>query len=150
RDSTNADGRLQKLIDDILALFNPASEARKQLDAVETKPASVVVEPPQTPQWITKLPSFLGSTFELMGQLPLAVVLAIFILVNREDRRNRFIRLVGHGRMTVTTKAVDDATQRISRYLLMQLIVNGTYGAALGTGLFLLGVHYAFLWGFIA
>ena len=52
--------------------------------------------------------------------------------------------------MTDTTKALDEAGQRISRYLLRQSIVNGTYGGAMGLGLFCLGVPYALLWGFLA
>jgi hypothetical protein len=77
-------------------------------------------------------------------------VLVIFMLLKREDLRNRLLRLVGHGRLTVTTKAVDDAGQRISRFLLMQALINGTFGLSLAVGLFLIGVEYAFLWGFLA
>jgi predicted PurR-regulated permease PerM len=150
KEFTSTDTRLQKLFDDILALFNPASETRKSLDAAGNKPAPVVVEPPQTPLWMTKMPSFVGTTLEMLGQVALAVVLAVFMLIKREDLRNRFIRLVGNGRMTVTTKAVDEAAQRVSRYLVMQLIINTAYGAALGLGLFFFDVHHSFLWGFIA
>ncbi|HZH06171.1 MAG TPA: AI-2E family transporter, partial [Lautropia sp.] len=63
---------------------------------------------------------------------------------------DRVLSLVGHGRLTVTTKALDEAAERISRYLLMQLIVNGSYGAAVGAGLYTIGVPYAALWGFFA
>ena len=53
-------------------------------------------------------------------------------------------------RLIVATKALDDAGHRISRYLLMQSIINGSYGAAVGLGLFLIGVPFAMLWGFLA
>ena len=82
------------------------------------------------------LPALLRPAVDSLGGLALALVLVVFMLLKREDLRNRFIRLVGHGRMTVTTKAVDDAGQRISRYLLMQFIINGSYGLALTIGLF--------------
>jgi hypothetical protein len=59
-------------------------------------------------------------------------------------------RLVGYGRVTVTTKALDEAGQRISRALRMQAVVNGTYGSAVGLGLFCLGVPYALMWGLFA
>ncbi|MFA6243720.1 MAG: AI-2E family transporter, partial [Candidatus Hydrogenedentales bacterium] len=52
--------------------------------------------------------------------------------------------------MTETTKALDDAAERISRYLLMQLAVNGSYGLTWAIGLYLIGVDYALLWGFLA
>src|SRR5262249_7457678 len=84
------------------------------------------------------------------SQIGLAIVLTIFMLLKREDLRDRFLRLVGHARMTVTTKAVDDAGARISRYLLVQLVINSIFGLAIGVGLFLIGVEYAFLWGFLA
>ncbi len=72
------------------------------------------------------------------------------MLIRREDLRDRIISLVGHGRLTVTTKALDEAAGRISRYLFMQLIVNGSYGIVVGIGLYLIGVPYALLWGFFA
>lgn len=57
---------------------------------------------------------------------------------------------MGHGRLTLTTKALDEAGDRISRYLLMQIIVNGTYGVAVAVSLFAIGIPYALLWGFLA
>jgi predicted PurR-regulated permease PerM len=113
------------------------------------KPPSVVVEP-QNPVWLGRLTSAVGSALEALSQAGLAIVLTIFMLLKREDLRDRFIQLAGHGRMTVTTKAVDDASTRISRYLLMQLVINSVFGLALGVGLFLIGLDYAFLWGFLA
>jgi hypothetical protein len=71
-------------------------------------------------------------------------------LSSNEQLRDRLIRLRGHGRLTATTKAVDDAMHRISRFLVMQLIVNGTYGLALAIGLLVLDVKYALLWGLLA
>lgn len=112
-------------------------------------PTEVILQP-QSPPWLGSLPGYIGSAIESVANLALAFVLLIFMLVNREDLRNRFLRLVGHGRMSSTTKAVDDAGRRISRYLLMQAIVNGTYGLALTIGLYAVGVKYAVLWGCLA
>jgi predicted PurR-regulated permease PerM len=122
--------------------------ARPKAPGME-KPPAVVVQP-ESPSWLARLPSFLGSVAESLGGLGLTFVLILFMLLKREDLRNRLIRLVGHGRLTVTTKAVDDAGQRISRFLFMQAVLNGTFGLALAVGLFLIGVEYAFLWGFLA
>ena len=72
------------------------------------------------------------------------------MLIRREDLRNRMIRLLGAGRVTTTTKAVDEASRRISRYLLMQVLINGTFGLTIALGLLLLGMNYVLLWGFIA
>jgi hypothetical protein len=80
----------------------------------------------------------------------LVVVLVIFMLIQREDLRNRLIRLVGYGRLTFTTRALEEAGDRISRYLLMQTIINSSFGLAVGLALYLIGVPYAVLWGFFA
>jgi predicted PurR-regulated permease PerM len=91
-----------------------------------------------------------SPTLEALAEAGLAAVLVVFMLIQREDLRNRLIRLRGNGSLTGMTKALDDAGQRISRFLLMQLVVNATYGAALAMGLFLIGVPYPVLWGFLA
>jgi predicted PurR-regulated permease PerM len=122
---------------------NKKSPVTKSADQRST---AVVVQPENTP-WLSRLPFFLGHTAETLGGVGLTVVLVIFMLLKREDLRNRVIRLVGHGRLTVTTKAVDDAGQRVSRFLVMQVVVNGAFGLALAIGLFLIGVKYALLWG---
>ena len=72
------------------------------------------------------------------------------MLIDHEDLRNRLIRLAGYGRLTIATRALDDAVQRISRYLQMQSIINGSCGVAVALGYFLIGVPYAFFWGFLA
>jgi hypothetical protein len=77
-------------------------------------------------------------------------VLMIFMLLERRELRDRVILLIGYRRMTATTKALDEAGARISRYLLMQSIINGSFGAAVGLGLFLIGVPYAVIWGSLA
>ena len=77
------------------------------------------------------------------------LVLVIFMLINREDLRNRFVRLAGT-RLTVTTRTLDEVGTRISRYLLMNALVNGTFGVAVAIGLMLIGVEYALMWGFLA
>jgi hypothetical protein len=105
---------------------------------------------PESPIWLTRLPALLSSLLQSLGSLALALVLVVFMLLKREDLRNRLIRLVSHGQITVMTKALDDAGRRISRFLLMQLFVNGTVGLAVGIGLLSLRVEYAFLWGFLA
>ena len=105
---------------------------------------------PESPAWLTRLPGFVSPFVEPLGVAALTTVLVVFMLLHREDLRNRLIRLVGHGRLTVTTKAVDEAGDRISRFLAMQLVVNGTYGLALSSGLFFIGLEYALLWGFLA
>jgi predicted PurR-regulated permease PerM len=84
-----------------------------------------------------------------LARMTLIVMLVVFMLIWREDLRDRVLGLVGHGRITVTTKALDEAGQRIASYLLTQLIVNAGFGIALGLGLLLIGIPYAVLWGIL-
>jgi predicted PurR-regulated permease PerM len=79
------------------------------------------------------------------------IVLVVFILLWREDLRNRIIRLAGHDHKTaLTTKALDDASQRISRFLLMQVVINASFGLLLGLSLLVIGVPRWPLWGLLA
>lgn len=82
-----------------------------------------------------------------LGMAALVLVLVICMLFQREDLRNRLIRLIGQGRISATTRAMDDAGHRVSRYLLMQLLVNVTYGTVIAIGLYFIGVPNAVLWG---
>jgi predicted PurR-regulated permease PerM len=107
------------------------------------KPVPVVV---QAPSALWQLPTLL----EPLATAALVLVLVIFMLLERGDMRNRLIRLVGYGRLTLTTKALDEAGHRISRYLLMQSIINSSFGVAVGVGLFLIGLPYALIWGVLA
>jgi hypothetical protein len=117
--------------------------------AAAEKQIGVIIQPGSS-AWLSWLPGLLRPLVEALGGLALALVLAVFMLLKRENLRNRLIRLVGHGRMTMTTKALDDAGQRISRFLLMQLAINGCFGIALSMGLLLLQVPHALLYGLLA
>lgn len=145
--------RLEKMIQDITGEWQsqPASvdQAAPPVAADSEKPSAVVVRA-ESPAWSSQLPAYFRSLAESLGGLALALVLVVFMLLKRESLRNRLIRLVGDGRMAVTTKAAEDAGQRISRYLFMQFIINASYGLALALGLFLIQVPHAILWGLLA
>jgi predicted PurR-regulated permease PerM len=150
--------RLGKMIEDVRGELNAKLLAKEEgvSDKPPTagvgasgQPATVVVQPDK-PSWLAWLPGYLGSAMAFLVGLGLALILVVFMLLGREDLRNRFLRLVGNRHMSFTTKAVDEAGHRISRYLLMQLVVNGTYGLALSLGLWVLDVEHALLWGFLA
>ena len=92
----------------------------------------------------------LGPYLEPIGTAGIVIVFVIFMLLAREDLRDRLIRLVSRGNINVTTQALDEASTRISRYLLMQLVVNVTYGIPIAIGLWLIGIPNAMLWGMMA
>ncbi len=111
--------------------------------------------PPATPEWTTQNPMpvrniQMSSAVEeawnwlkrLLGPLAttvLVVVLVIFMLIAREDLRDRLIRLMGHGRLNLTTQALDEAATRITSYLFAQAMVNTAYGICVAIGLWLIG-----------
>ena len=64
--------------------------------------------------------------------------------------RDRLIRLVGHGQLSVTTQVFEEAADRVSRYLRVQLIVNVSYGVPVGVALYAIGIPNAALWGLLA
>ena len=86
----------------------------------------------------------------LLGPLvitTLAFVFVVFMLIQREDLRNRLIRLAGSTDIAHTTAALDEAARRLSRLFLAQSVINSIYGAIIGLGLFWIGVPSAFVWG---
>jgi predicted PurR-regulated permease PerM len=102
------------------------------------KPVMVQVVPPKQ----TTLDFLIGNSSlitEPLGTAGLVIVFVIFMLLQREDLRDRMIRLVGKGQIHLTTTALDDAATRISRYLMAMSIVNGTYGLGITIGLWLIG-----------
>jgi len=113
--------------------------------ATPAKPIPVEVVPATT-SFIENLPSYLAP----IGTAGIVLVFTIFMLLKREDLRNRFIRLAGDGRLNVMTHAMDEAGDRVSHYLFLQSMVNGSYGLIIGFSLYLMHVPNAVLFGVIA
>ena len=112
------------------------------------KPLPVEIQQPElTPLEIAK--SVVGPLLEPLATAGLVVVLVILILLKREDLRDRLLRLAGVGDLHRTTEAMDDAAQRVSRYLLMQLAVNAAAGLLIGCGLTVIGIPNPALWGIL-
>jgi predicted PurR-regulated permease PerM len=111
-----------------------------------TTPVPVEVVPHQTTSF-ESLGLFSTSLLRFFGEASAVIVLALFMLINRGDLRNRLVRLSGQGHLVAVTTALDDAAERVSRYLLTQSLVNGAFGTLLGVGLYWIGVPYAPFWG---
>lgn len=121
----------------VAASTQPSEPAR---GATEERPLFTKLVPDPDPAWRV-LTQNAGMFLGPLGTAGLIVVFVIFMLLEREDLRDRFIRLItNQGNLTVTTQALDDAASRISRYLTAQAIVNATYGLAIGVGLWLIGL----------
>ena len=110
------------------------------------KPGEPVIVQSQKVTSLTDFPSWLGPALGPLSTAGFVAALVIFMLLEREELRGRVFGLVGHGHLAVTTKAFDEAASRVSRQLLMQTLVNATYGTAVGVGVWWIGVPYPLLW----
>ncbi len=114
-------------------------------EKIDAQPVRIVNDGPFQ---LSQLWSLFGPMLEPLANAGLIIVLVCFMLLNREDLRDRVISLIGVEQIAHTTRAFEDAGERVSRYLLMQLLINVGYGIAVALGLWLIGVPYAALWGF--
>jgi predicted PurR-regulated permease PerM len=112
-------------------------------------PVPVEVRQPD-PGALESLRTLISPLIHPLATTGIIVIFVIFILLQREDLRNRLIRLAGSYDLQRTTAALDDAAARLSRLFLTQLILNGAFGVAIGTGLWLIGIPSAILWGILA
>ncbi len=119
-----------------------APVASRNTTPTRLKPMPVeIVQSPTLP--LESLENILG----LLATFGIVVVLTFFMLIRRENLRNRLISLAGQRSLHVMTQAIDDATARVSRYLRLQLVVNICYGALIGTCLHFIGIPGGLLWG---
>ena len=109
-----------------------------------SRPITVELVAPGNP--LESVENLLGP----LGNAGVVILFTVFILAGREDLRNRLIRLAGGGRLNMMTQALDEATQRINRYLLLQLLVNSGYGLIVFTALHFIGIPNSALWGVTA
>ena len=117
--------------------------------ATKTQPVAVSVVAPGTTE-LQYIWSLANPFLAPVGSTLVVLIFAVFVMIEREDLRDRILRLAGTGQINVMTEAIDDAATRVSRYLLMQLAVNVSFGLLIGTGLYVIGLPNPFLWGVVA
>ena len=158
RDTTAGRGTLERasgMLKDLSKELDKPKEAATALGAgaspkaAPPKPVPVEVLQPD-PGALQSLQSLISPLLHPLATTGIIVIFVIFILLQREDLRNRLIRLAGSHDLQRTTAALDDAASRLSRLFLIQLLVNGSFGVVIGIGLWLIGVPSAILWGILA
>jgi predicted PurR-regulated permease PerM len=112
------------------------------------RPVPVEVLQPD-PGALESLRSLIAPLVSPLATTGIIVIFVIFILIQREDLRNRLIRLAGSHDLQRTTAALDDAAARLSRLFLNQLLINTGFGILIGAGLWLIGIPSAVLWGIL-
>jgi predicted PurR-regulated permease PerM len=140
---------LQDLSKEIETPKPGASTTDTRSSGATSKPIPVEVRQPEA----SALQTFVALITPLVNPLAMTgivVIFVIFILLQREDLRNRLIRLAGTQDLQKTTLAIDEAGYRLSRMLLAQLALNAAFGLIIGLGLWLIGVPSAPLWGILA
>jgi len=113
------------------------------------EPVTVRLEAP-SPRPLEVIQTIVGPLIAPLATAGLVIIFVIFVLLERGDLRDRFIKLAGAGDLQKSTQAINDAAARVSRYLLMQLAVNLTYGIPIGIALYFIGVPNPILWGLLA
>lgn len=110
-------------------------------------PVEIVSAPPGV---LTILQAAAGVAATPLATAAFVAIFIVFLLMQREDLRNRFIRLAGTGDLHRTTVAMNDAARRLSRYFLAQVLLNTAFGVVIAIALWLIGVPSALLWGIVA
>jgi len=125
--------------------------ARAQSRANPNPPAPVPVEIVNHDSGVLQSLGLVSASLaNVLAMAAAVVVLTLFMLAQRSPLRNRLFGLFGQTHLILMTTALDDAATRVSRYLLTQSLVNASYGALLGFGLYFVGVPYAPFWGVLA
>lgn len=125
----------------------PERRRGRSLREAERDDKPIPVEIVQQHGILQTIRDYAGGVLKPIGLAGLALVFTIFMLIDRENMRNRLLRLMGEQRLQATTQAMDDAAQRVSRYIMMQFLVNSMFGAVTGIGLYFVGVPNWLLWG---
>jgi len=115
----------------------------------EPRPIPVEVRQPP-PTALESIAALISPLLRPLTTTGITAIFVIFILLQREDLRNRFIKLAGSHDLQKTTAALDDATTRLSRLFLIQLALNTAFGVVIGTGLWIIGIPSPVLWGMLA
>jgi predicted PurR-regulated permease PerM len=143
---------LEKALDAVNAIGGDlATSAASSVNPAKPEP------PPQRVRVVDPAQNQIQATADLLltvlrpvGVILVVVVFTIYLLIKREELRNRLLILAGMGHINLMTQAIQDAATRISQYLLLQFAVNATYGVLFGCGLYVIGVPNATLWGVIS
>ena len=141
-------GRISGSLEEIGQEFSPAAQSSSSKNEKQRIVPVQVVQPPRSIMQAAQ--DLVGPLLKPLETLAIVVIFTIFMLLERESLRNRLLRLIGQGQLSLATTALNDAAGRVSKFLLMQALVNCCFGTLFGLGLFFIGVPNAFLFGVLA
>jgi predicted PurR-regulated permease PerM len=140
---------LQELGKELDRPKDPRTPMQAPVPGQEAKPIPVEVRQPP-PSALENIAALIAPLMHPLTTTGLVAIFVVFILLQREDLRNRLIKLAGSHDLQKTTAALDDAARRLSRLFLTQLALNSAFGLVIGTGLWLIGIPSPALWGILA
>lgn len=153
RDTVAGSGPLERLIDMMQTLSNELSAKPQNGTAPSAasaqKPLPVEITNPSGGPLGT-LAALISPALHPLAMVGLTIVFTVFTLMQRGDLRNRAIRLAGSRDLQRTTEAMNDAATRLSRFFLVQVLLNSAFGLVVGVGLWAIGVPSPVLWGILA
>jgi predicted PurR-regulated permease PerM len=141
--------RMTRVVRNVTEELTPPPPAPTKTHSDEEKPVPVEIRKTNFSP-LELVPDVLGSVVHILMTGLIVIVFVIFMLIQREDLRDRLIRLLGAGRVNITTKALDEAASRVSRYMVAQLAINLVFGVMISVGLLFIGVSNPVLWGIFA
>jgi predicted PurR-regulated permease PerM len=144
-DETSTFERAKRVANDVARKLNTSPVVSEGQESQVTDVRVV-----QQPTFRERLQGAVGPYLEFLGVGSFVLILVLFMLMNREDLRDRVVSLFGQSRVSLTTRTMDEIGQRISRYLATFAVVNSGFGLVVGLGLWAIGVEYAVLWGCLA
>jgi predicted PurR-regulated permease PerM len=134
--------------EDQQSAFQP-QQARPSAPATPPQSVSVEMRQPEAPPW-TLYTDIITSLLGPLGAAALIAIFVVFILLYKEDLRDRFIRLAGSRDIQRSKLLLDESAERLSDYLLSQSAINACFGAFVGASLWLIGMPNPALWGLSA
>jgi predicted PurR-regulated permease PerM len=144
----NATNTVSELSNELSAASDSVGDKKAGKTSGSRPIAVQVAQPPSTaPQYLRAL---IGPLTGVLETTATVIVFTLFMMIKREDLRNRVIRLAGQGQLNVVTQALDDGSRRLGRYLLLQFLVNTAFGVTFGSGAYWIGIPHALLWGVLA
>jgi predicted PurR-regulated permease PerM len=149
RGMTAGKGTLGQASNVLQNLDQELQNAQPESGTTQSRPIPVEIQEPE-PAPLEVIQKIISPLLDPLTTTGIIIVFVIFFLVQREDLRDRLIRLAGSTDLQRTTIAIDDAAHRLSRYLLTQTALNAAFGVTIGTGLALIGVPNPVLWGILA
>jgi len=146
-------GQLAKWADKLGPQLKPDAGPAAPDQVQQGQTPTLVTPAPQQPPKETPFAIFsryVSNILSPLATIGIIFVVTIFALLQREDLRNRLIRLVGSDDLHHTTVAIDDGGRRLTRYFLAQLTINTVFGIVVGVGLLVIGVPNPVLWGILS